>query len=250
MVTEADRLWAASVKPLSKDVFNAAAKAGALYGEPAVSVGIIEFVDDFERDQLRLGGKTTQENTTLKQPGSNKINIPPGYDHMQEVVRDLVLDQQKEKGALFKHAAINFTFRQTVFAAEQRGRTVHIDPPRNENSVAEDDVYFVSNQQGTLVQVERVIDPEKTLNEKTPEELVELGLMRVAERGEIMRGTQNTYHVQNQIYDEGRTFTRIIVSLPDVEYFHNLPDSEKAELPKDFLQKHGIQIGSPSPTPL
>ncbi len=240
--SELHEAWAKSVTP-DTDEFTAAQLSGERpYGMPAESVGTLTDHDGFEQVMLGRGVSVEHLNTEIKQPGSNEITLPRGFAHMQEVLGQIVSDQTSIN-PLARHTRMTFTFRQNTFPSEQKSRDVHVDPCRNQDAVAEDYIYLVSNADCSIVQDEPVIDPKETLNgERTPEELIEAGLMRQAEPYEVVRGTEFTYHVESAFHGEGRTLVRIIISHPDAEYFHGLSDAEKTELPPEFLQKHGIQI--------
>lgn len=260
--------WRITVIPSEAEI-EAAEEAGlAPFGTPSEKVvtltnhnGVLTFQDDFEQSMLGREGVTNQhENTLLKDSGSNDIQIPPGYDHMLESILTITEDQTAEKGGLFKHARMNFTYREIVFPEEKRDREVHVDPPRRESvrspvdegeAVAKDAIFFISNKknQSTITQSAHVINPSDTLNRMKPEVMIECGLMHQAEPFEVWKGTEDTYHVQAEKYDPGRILVRVIVSMPGIDYFHDLPDEEKAGLPEEFREKHGIKISGAETAP-
>lgn len=250
--------WRIQVTPSEEEVLDAESEGLAPYGSPASRVftltnhdGILTFQDDFEQSMLQRENVTKQhENTKIKERGSNDIRIPDGYAHMLETVLTVTENQTAEKGVLFKHADMSFTYREIVSPEDKKERVVHVDPPRRDNRredegypVAKDKIFFASNKAGeaTITQSDHVIEPSITLNKMCPEAMMEAELMQQAGAFEVWEGDEDTYHVQASHKSAGNVFVRIIVSMPGVNYFHNLSDEEKRELPEDFKNQHGIK---------
>lgn len=232
--------WVNSVRVPRERAEAASADQTSPYGTPSDSIGYLKNQARFETVVTRA----QPENAAIKIPGNDGIIFLDGYDHLDELIEHVVADQMRTN-PLYRHAKILLTYRQNPTELVTDNRTVHIDPGRTEGSVVEDYVYFVSNIQGTISQAQHVINPAETLNKMRPEAMVEEGLMSQSEPFEIVRGRQSTYHTQGaKTYDAGRTFGRIIVTHPDIEYFRNLPDADKAALPADFREKHGIEINA------
>ncbi len=211
------------------------------YGTPAQAIGKIENQDVFAQ---AVRGTAQPENMVLKRPGQVIKTLPEGFEHMQDVMEMIIADQI-ENNPLFEHSRIEFTYRQNP-SAQTPDRQVHADPSRTPNAVIEDYVYFASNKQGTLVQAAYVKNPRDTLNKMKPEAIAEEGLMRQAEDFELTRGRASTFHTQGAaVYEAGRTFLRVIITHPDKNYFHALPEEDKVRLPADFREQHGIDLTSP-----
>tara|TARA_R110001592_G_scaffold16881_7_gene71501 strand:- start:28337 stop:29089 length:753 start_codon:yes stop_codon:yes gene_type:complete len=232
--------WVKSVIPSMEEVMRV--KSGEQpYGQPSERVGFIKDTDNFEKLLRGNDIPSPASDTIIKTAGALDAKLPKGYEHLQEAI-DLIVNDQIETNPLFKHARMAFTFRQTILPSRPQ-RTVHIDPPRTPNAAADDNVYFLSNKQGTFTQAVCVKNPSDTLNRMKADLMAEQGLLQQAEPFELRKGTQDTYHVQGaDTYESGRTFMRMIITHPDVSYFENLPDDDKAELPADFRQKHGIVV--------
>ena len=232
--------WRKSVTPTQAQI-NSLPEGDKPYGDPSDSVGSVRDHDTFSK---LLRGDTSvspASDTRIKEPGDTEFQLPEGYQHLQEVL-DLIIADQEERNPLFKHASMHFTFRQTI-GTQNPPRRVHIDPPRTQNSVSEDEVYFISNKEGTMTQSAHVKNPRDTLNRMKPEVMIEQGLLNQAEPYELRRGTENTYHVQGaDTYTDGRTFVRMIISHPDAAHFHGLSNEDKSELPEKFRTKHGIVL--------
>ncbi len=229
--------WVNSVRVTREQAEAAPVDQSSPYGTPSESIGYLQNQARFETIVTRA----QPENAAIKSPGNDGIVFLDGYDHLSEVMENIVADQMRTN-PLYRHAKILLTYRQNPTAMVTDNRTVHVDPSRTQGSVVEDYVYFVSNIQGTISQAQHVVNPIETLNKMKPEAMVEEGLMVQAKPFEIVKGRESTYHTQGaKTYEPGRTFARIIVTHPDIQYFHNLPDSEKAALPADFREKHGIE---------
>lgn len=232
--------WRKSITPTQTQI-DSLPEGDKPYGDPSITISSIHDQSTFSKLLRGNTAVSPASDTRIKEPGGTECSLPEGYEHLQELL-DLIISDQKENNPLFKHSAMLFTFRQTV-GTQNPPRRVHIDPPRTQNSVAEDDVYFVSNKEGTLTQSAHVKNPRDTLNRMKPEIMIEQGLLNQAEPFELRKGTQNTYHVQGaDTYTDGRTFVRMIVSHPDAAYFHGLSNDEKSELPEKFRTKHGIVL--------
>ena len=232
--------WIKSVTPDDDNVPSMGMRARP-YGQPAETVGTLTNQAAFEKQVLGTEANASQENTVIKTPGSDEITLPKGFDHVEEAIQ-IIIGDQKATNPLAKHTTVSFTFRQIVFDANQNTRDVHVDPVRDESSVEKDTVYFLTNKEGTIVQSKPVRDPKTTLNTMAPEVMMECELMRQAQPFEVVKGDEDTYHVQAEKYTVGRTLVRVIIAHPDAQYFHDLPDQDKAELPEDFRQKHGIKF--------
>lgn len=240
------KTWIQSITPSKEDIASVA-EGKHPYGEPSKHVGFISDTDNYERLMRGDDIPSPASDTKIKKPGSPEANLPDGYKHLQEVV-DAIVDDQEQNNPFFKHASMLFTYRQTLMDRSPE-RTVHIDPARTNNSVADDQIYFISNKEGTMTQAAYVKKPEDTLNRMKPEVIMEEGLLNQAEPFELRKGTQDTYHVQGaDTYTNGRTFVRMIISHPDISYFHDLSDEDKAELPEKFRTEHGIVIGEDPPS--
>ena len=233
--------WLKSVIPSQQEV-EAADRGVSPFGSEAVSIGFLSLPTLFNR-LLSASGTipSPAENTLIKTHGNLDWHLPKGYEHMKDAL-GMIEHDQMQRNPLYKHSRIEFTVRQSVLQSRLK-RRVHIDPATQTDSVAPDEIYFLSNSQGSIVQTKAVRDPEGTLNKYTPEELIGLGLMRRAKSFELVRGRQDTYHVQGaDTYEKGRTLLRVTIIHPNLKYFQNLPDSEKALLSEDFRSKHDIKL--------
>lgn len=212
------------------------------FGTPGEAVGTLSAKDEFQKRVLRA----QPENAVIKLPGNDGIVMLSGFEHLVETIQ-MMMNDQHAINPLFRHARVEMTFRQNSIT-QIPARTVHTDPSRTLDPVQEDFIYFVSNKQGTMVQAQHIRDPFQTLNRMTPEGLVEEGLLKQAQPFEMTRGRQSTYHTQGaRAYEGGRTFVRMIVTHPDISYFHKLPDGAKQQLPKDFREQNGITLSAPEP---
>ncbi len=213
------------------------------FGTPAEHVGFLNNREAFAAPVRRA----QPENMVVKTSGNDGLIYPEGYDHLSEAINMMIKDQMKIN-PMFRHARIELTYRQTL-SEQVPTRIVHTDPSRTQEPVEEDFVYFLANKQGVVVQAQHVKDPAQNLNKMTPEALMEEGLLRQSENFEMVRGRQSTYHTQGAaIFQPARILLRMIVTHPSADYFHNLPDHEKAALPEDFRQKHGISAPGWAPT--
>lgn len=226
--------WVKSVR-VSEAERELAQESDRPFGTPAEHVGHLNNREAFAKTATR----GQPENMVIKSSGNDGVIYPPGYDHLSEAINMMIKDQMNIN-PLFRHARIELTFRQNPIE-QVPTRVVHTDPSRTQNPVEEDFVYFLANKQGVIVQAQHVKNPAQNLNKMTPEALMEEGLLQQSEDFEMVRGRQSTYHTQGAaIFQPGRTLLRMIVTHPPVEYFHNLPDREKAALPEDFRRQHGI----------
>ncbi len=231
--------WVRSVRVDESDLKDVPAELHP-FGTPVESLGILSSPLEFDKPVNRA----QLENMIIKYSGNyDGIMMPGGYDHLIEPLQMIIADQMSEN-PLFRHARVEFTYRHNP-TPQTPSRIVHADPSRTQNAVVEDYIYFLSNKQGTIAQAQHVKKPEDTLNRMTPEEMVEQGLMTQAKPYEMLKGRQSTFHTQGAaVYEGGRTFIRVIVTHPDIDYFRNLPENEKAALPQDFREKHGIATAS------
>lgn len=226
--------WVKSVRVDESDLKDVPAELHP-FGTPVETIGYIQNQEKFDTPVRRA----QIENTVIKSSGQDGVLMPPGYEHLIEPLQ-MLIDDQVKTNALYRHSRIELSYRQN-FTPQTPNRTVHADPSRTQNPVEEDYVYFLSNKQGTIAQAQHVKKPEDTLNRMTPEEMVEQGVMLQAKPYEMLRGRQSTFHTQGAaVYEGGRTFIRVIVTHPDIDCFRNLPENEKAALPQDFREKHGI----------
>ncbi|MCB9975535.1 MAG: hypothetical protein H6856_07870 [Rhodospirillales bacterium] len=233
--------WRRSVIPPTERV-EATPEEEFPFGAPAESLGYLEDVRGFE---TRVFGRAPLENLVIKQRGSEIATLPEGYEHLKEGI-DRVFADQLKKNPLFRHAEIHVTHRQNTYQIEVTGQNNHADSNRTEGSVIDDYIYFMANRQGPFVQIEYVSNPDELFERKTPDTMAEAGLMRQAKDGEIIAGRSRTFHAQGAlIYQIGRTLLRAIVTHPPASYFHSLPDHEKAMLPEEFRDKHGITFDQP-----
>lgn len=243
--------WVKSVTPSYEEIEHASGQ-GSPYGEPSSHVGYINDISAFEKRLSQDKPTSPATDTVIKYPGSYDIKILEGYEENMAEAIEIILEDQLETEPLFKHAEMQFTFTQNIVPLSTSARIIHVDPERkisaieginvrNAEAVQENSIFFLSNKQGTLIQSQYIIKPEDNLNRMTPEGIADLGFLRASEPFEVRKGTQNTYHTQGaETYDSNRTFCRIIIAYPPVEYFHDLPDEEKSELPVEFRQQHGI----------
>lgn len=233
--------WVRSVRVSESDLKAVSAETQP-YGTPAESLGCIQNHEKFDTPVRRA----QIENRVIKSSGQDGVLMPPGYEHLIEPLQ-MILEDQVKTNPLYRHARIELSYRQN-WTPQTPQRTVHADPSRTQNAVTEDYIYFLSNKQGTIAQAAHVRAPEETLNRMTPEQMVEQGLMTQAKPYEMLKGRQSTFHTQGAaVYEGGRTFIRVIVTHPDIDYFRNLPEAEKSALPQDFREKQGIEVLERSP---
>ncbi len=233
--------WVKSVIPSISDVSDIP-EGKRPFGTPALKIGAIEDKQAFDSDVF---GITQPERVIIKRPGSDDVEIPKGFEHMQELFEAIIKDQ-KENNPLYHHMYIDFTFRQNISKSSSLANIkVHTDASRIDDSAEEDYIYFAASKQGTIVQAKPVKNPQVTLNRMSPQALIDAGLMRQAEPFEIWKGRKSTYHVQgSDEYEPHRTFVRVIATHPNIDYFKNLPDYEKEQLPPSFCKKHDIYCDS------
>lgn len=233
--------WVKSVKVSEADLA-LAQESDHPFGTPAEHVGYLNNREAFAAPVRRA----QPENMVVKSHGNDGLIYPQGYDHLNEAINMMIQDQM-EINPLFRHARVELTYRQTL-SEQVPARIVHTDPSRTPEPVEEDFVYFLANKQGVVVQSQHVKEPAQNLNKMTPEALMEEGLLRQSEDFEMVRGRQSTFHTQGAaIFQPARILLRLIVTHPSADYFHKLSDREKAALPEDFRQKHGISSPDMAP---